>query len=202
MGSGYKSMAVHQSIADMNFGVQAHGILPQLGSGGIGANSTFMEMKTHAAATGTSQATNDILFLKRLLFLKATLDNETTFNNFAVPFEEDKTFHSNYKAPSSTGNRTLSGGRNDTKSDAYEVQSQPQPLAIAIGDNEPMLQIMPPQTAPAGLPKPVAPRTAGNKTRPRGNLMGGNKSTDRSAAQRNSLNLGSKVTTGRAGAAP
>ena len=34
-------------------------------------------------------STGDVLFLKRLLFLKATLDNETTFNQFAVPFEEE-----------------------------------------------------------------------------------------------------------------
>ena len=32
---------------------------------------------------------NDILFLKRLLFLKATLDNEITVNNFNIPFGEE-----------------------------------------------------------------------------------------------------------------
>jgi len=34
------------------------------------------------------------MFLKRLLFLKASLDNETQFNSFAVPFEEDRAFKS------------------------------------------------------------------------------------------------------------
>jgi len=30
--------------------------------------------------------------LKRLLFLKAALDNDQSVSNFAVPFEEDKAF--------------------------------------------------------------------------------------------------------------
>lgn len=38
--------------------------------------------------------TSDILFLKRLLFIKASLDNEQSISNFAVPFDEDKTFSS------------------------------------------------------------------------------------------------------------
>jgi len=92
-------------------------MLPQLGSGPGAMGTSFVDMKAQAAASGTSQATSDILFLKRLLFLKATLDNETTFNNFAVPFEEEKMFSSKYgSAGGSTynaGNRTLSGGRAD-----------------------------------------------------------------------------------------
>ena len=32
------------------------------------------------------------MFLKRLLFIKASLDNEQSISNFAVPFDEDKTF--------------------------------------------------------------------------------------------------------------
>jgi len=33
---------------------------------------------------------NEILFLKRLLFLKASIDNEATLNTFSVPFEQEK----------------------------------------------------------------------------------------------------------------
>lgn len=45
------------------------------------------------AGGGNQQTTtSDILFLKRLLFIKASLDNEQSISNFAVPFDEDKTF--------------------------------------------------------------------------------------------------------------
>ena len=43
-------------------------------------------------AAGHPTTTSDILFLKRLLFLKAALDNDQSVSNFAVPFEEDKAF--------------------------------------------------------------------------------------------------------------
>ena len=33
---------------------------------------------------------SDILFLKRLLYLKASIDNEATLNTFSVPFEQEK----------------------------------------------------------------------------------------------------------------
>ena len=36
-------------------------------------------------------ASSEILFLKRLLYLKASIDNESTLNNFSVPFEQEKT---------------------------------------------------------------------------------------------------------------
>ena len=50
-----------------------------------------MDIKSHGSGPH-GQNSNDILFLKRLLFLKASLDNETQFNSFAVPFEEEKAF--------------------------------------------------------------------------------------------------------------
>ena len=34
--------------------------------------------------------TSEILFLKRLLYLKASIDNETTLNAMSVPFEQEK----------------------------------------------------------------------------------------------------------------
>lgn len=36
---------------------------------------------------GGIPSSNDILFLKRLLYLKASIDNEATLNTFSVPFE-------------------------------------------------------------------------------------------------------------------
>jgi len=35
-------------------------------------------------------STSEILFLKRLLYLKASIDNESTLNAFSVPFEQEK----------------------------------------------------------------------------------------------------------------
>ena len=32
----------------------------------------------------------DVLFLKRLLYLKASIDNEQTLNTYTVPFQEEK----------------------------------------------------------------------------------------------------------------
>jgi len=46
------------------------------------------------SAIGGSQpvlpSTSEILFLKRLLYLKASIDNESTLNAFSVPFEQEK----------------------------------------------------------------------------------------------------------------
>ena len=33
---------------------------------------------------------SEILFLKRLLYLKASIDNESTINAYSVPFQEEK----------------------------------------------------------------------------------------------------------------
>lgn len=33
---------------------------------------------------------NEVLFLKRLLYLKASIDNESTLNTMSVPFEQEK----------------------------------------------------------------------------------------------------------------
>lgn len=53
-------------------------------------SGSFMDAKS--SASNAKQTGTHILFLKRLLFLKASLDNETQINTFAVPFEEDKAF--------------------------------------------------------------------------------------------------------------
>lgn len=40
--------------------------------------------------TDLSQVAPDVLFLKRLLYLKASIDNEPTVSTYAVPFQEEK----------------------------------------------------------------------------------------------------------------
>lgn len=60
-----------------------------------GQVATLSEDKQKAQAP-SSQATtklpgtSEILFLKRLLYLKASIDNETTLNAMSVPFEQEK----------------------------------------------------------------------------------------------------------------
>ena len=55
-------------------------------------SGSFLDVKS--TSIGGSTTTSDILFLKRLLFLKAALDSDQTISNFAVPFEEsDKVFN-------------------------------------------------------------------------------------------------------------
>ena len=43
-----------------------------------------------SVASTRAPGTSEILFLKRLLFLKASLDNESTLNTLTVPFEQEK----------------------------------------------------------------------------------------------------------------
>ena len=40
--------------------------------------------------SGRVPGTSEILFLKRLLYLKASIDNESTLNTFSVPFEQER----------------------------------------------------------------------------------------------------------------
>ena len=44
-------------------------------------------------AAGETNTTNDIMFIKRLLFLRASLDSEGDLTNLAVPFEDEKTIY-------------------------------------------------------------------------------------------------------------
>ena len=55
------------------------------------ASGSFLDAKSQSMG-GAGNTTSDILFLKRLLFIKASLDNEQSLSNFAVPFDEDKAF--------------------------------------------------------------------------------------------------------------
>ncbi len=87
------------SIADQNFGVTAQSILPNVNDNNsmhnakmsepFTASGSYMDAKSASMGGGAGATTSDILFLKRLLFLKAALDNDQTLSNFAVPFDED-----------------------------------------------------------------------------------------------------------------
>ena len=55
------------------------------------ASNSFFDAKSVSAMSGMQTTTSDILFLKRLLFLRASLDNEDGLSNFVVPFEDEKT---------------------------------------------------------------------------------------------------------------
>ena len=101
-------------------------MLPNLTNGFSQKNDTTASISGGAGG----QTTSDILFLKRLLFLKATLDNEATMNSFAVPFEEEK-------LAARTQARTSSNGRG-----ANSREREAAPLMLTNGD-EP-LQLMPP----------------------------------------------------------
>jgi hypothetical protein len=64
---------------------------------GTQAASTITHTKTISSpregsiiSTGNQAGTGEVLFLKRLLFLKASIDNESTLNTFSVPFEQEK----------------------------------------------------------------------------------------------------------------
>ena len=46
--------------------------------------------KNSTSAASKLPGTSEILFLKRLLYLKASIDNETTLNAMSVPFEQEK----------------------------------------------------------------------------------------------------------------
>ena len=56
------------------------------------ASGSFLDAKSNSIG-GAPNTTSDILFLKRLLFLKAALDNDQSISTFAVPFDEDRAFH-------------------------------------------------------------------------------------------------------------
>ena len=69
------------SVADQNFWVNATGLLPNLENNGRMSeqflqSGSFIDAKSSQGAGAAGGNTSDILFLKRLLFLKAALDND------------------------------------------------------------------------------------------------------------------------------
>lgn len=72
-----------------DFNANGTQLLPTLGPNDTqkGVNNSFMDFKTQG-----NQTTSEILYLKRLLFLKASLDNANTVNSLQVPLSEDRAF--------------------------------------------------------------------------------------------------------------
>ena len=98
-------------------------------------------MKT--SSSGPSQTTGDILFLKRLLFLKASLDNETAINTASsIKLNEDRIFY-----PERDNDRLGSAPASDRRTRATthrdDAEQSEIPLAITSGDEESQLMLMP-----------------------------------------------------------
>ena len=147
------------------------------------ASGSFIDVKSsqpHGIGSGT--ATSEILFLKRLLFLKAALDNDQSVSNFAVPYEEDKAFDltPNEVKPNMQRdyNRAvmtapIEGGRRQ-RLDPLQLDDDPEcekPLAITNGGFADELNDSPEHLNKAILPPPghqqrQPPKTAAAKIRP------------------------------------
>ena len=111
------------------------------------ASGSFLDKSTNAqGGAGGAATTSEILFLKRLLFLKAALDNDQTISNFAVPFEEDRAFQLNAgetRPPMigdinrgiSTAPVTIDGKRKRLETAPLSLEDDPEekPLAITNG---------------------------------------------------------------------
>lgn len=132
MGST-RTGGTYQSIADQNFGVQGGPALPQLNSSNyttskkkfekMNATSGYGEVKSQGS---NDQSANEILFLKRLLFLKASLDNETTLNNFPVSFNDTKVFKSDNGLP-----------YNQMNNFDFQSEKEQAPLMLTNGEDGP-----------------------------------------------------------------
>ena len=81
---------------------------------GVGS-AARTSMGRESMASNRVPGTTEILFLKRLLYLKASIDNESTLNTFSVPFEQEKMRdHASPDQLLLDTNAVLSGGR-DTR---------------------------------------------------------------------------------------
>jgi hypothetical protein len=56
----------------------------------FGSQTDYQSSPGRAKSPANVPASGDILFLKRLLYLKASIDNETTINTYSVPFEQER----------------------------------------------------------------------------------------------------------------
>lgn len=138
-----------------------------------------------------TQPTSDILFLKRLLFLKASLDNETTLSNqSAIRLDGDKIFDADYdrqrmmSAPG-TDRRTRAATSNRTME--YDDEQSLVPLAITSKEDESHLMLMPGQQLHSAREvNSRKPHTAGRSYRikPPTNMR-----ASQQMAKQNSLNL-------------
>jgi len=167
-----KSSNTFLSVADQNFGVKG---LPLLNASEDSHSQKKLEkgknpsgLLTPSTAAVAGQTSGDILFLKRLLFLKASLDNEASLANFPVQFNEAKAFK----------DFGLSEVQNaDLTSEKDEV------LMLQSGEDGPLLQLMPPQSERFGVVRQAQTAVGRMRTKRAG--------TDRNRSQHtyNSLNL-------------
>ena len=122
--------------------------------------------------------TNDILFLKRLRFLKAALDNDQSVSNFAVPFEEDKAFtlQPNEAKPAILNNDARTGlstapagGNGKRQRQVFSLEDDPEerPLALTNGginddlnDTQPQMKALFNPPADGGRNHKLPPKTA------------------------------------------
>ena len=168
---GNNRSGTFQSVADQNFGVKG---LPLLNASEDSLSQKKLErnknpsgmMTPSTAAAG--QTSNDILFLKRLLFLKASLDNEASLANFPVQFNEAKAFKDS--------------GLSETQNADFASEKD-EALMIQSGEDGPMLQLMPPSSERFGVVRQA--QTAVGRTRSK------RATTDRNRGQKayNSMNL-------------
>ena len=105
------------------------------------------KMASQAPSSGTTKlpGTSEILFLKRLLYLKASIDNETTLNAMSVPFEQEK-----LRDMSSPEHLMLSsdGVLSQARHSAATYHSN-----VVLGEQKLAIAPEPPRTA-AGGPRP------------------------------------------------
>ena len=142
------------------------------------ASGSFMDAKSLQG--GVQTTTSDILFLKRLLFLKASLDNDQSLSNFAVPFDEDKAFQlragevkpSVKDARQGISTAPAINGKRQRLSQPFSLEDDPEekPLALTNGGiNDDLNDSLAPMKAmlpPTGHGQRQPPRTAGSKVRP------------------------------------
>lgn len=93
------------------------------------------------------QTTTEVLYMKRLLFLKAALDNESTVNTVALPLEEDAAFEhppmsskshtARYKTNAARSKRLNSAtSKNLHRGDVTTADASEPTLAITSGMDE------------------------------------------------------------------
>ena len=138
----------------------------------------FRGSNTGISGQGPQQTTSDILFLKRLLFLKASLDNESSINNInSLPLGEDGAFsqpvsrgscHTRYGSRAKPGlSAATTAGQIECTTAAGDGSET---LAITSGhsggveDQGQMLQLMPGPNGP--------PKTAVGRQRTRAGVAG------------------------------
>lgn len=85
-GGAASAAGAHPEKPSLNGFFGQSGLVSPSAAGSAPSGRGQPEATTSARIPGTSE----ILFLKRLLYLKAAIDNEATLPTFSVPFEQEK----------------------------------------------------------------------------------------------------------------